>query len=157
MNVDLNRLVSKSTVETFHRLFGQKPQAETPYVVNHSDLQGWDISGFTAVSGSYPGIMALRMKKDFAELLQSKITLSPLNSRETDEIVVDMVAELANTISGSIISDPRFKGARLSLPMAVTGQGHLIDHIRQSEIICLPFRLFTGSFEIEYSFSSHPF
>lgn len=152
MDNALNKRITQSVKEIFTTVFGEAPRPGEVYATQHKVLKPWDISGFTAISGKHPGVIALRMKYDFANMLLTRSRVQPQNRHEHWYMVHDMVSELVNTLSGNIVSGPLFEGAGISVPIYVTGEGHLIDHVGQGEIVCIPFTLLSGGFEVEYSF-----
>ena len=153
MTTELTNVIIAKTVYIFEKLFKESPLPGTPEVVNERKLHKWDISGFSAVAGSMVGVMAVRLTEDLADKLLDKAKLEQYGHNEKWKIINDMVAEIVNTLSGNVLTESGGNNPKLSVPITVTGKDHIIAHPKNSPIICIPFSLPLGHFEVEYSLS----
>ena len=135
----------------FEKLFREKPVPGLPSVVNERKLHKWDISGFSAVAGSMTGVMAIRLTAALADSLLGKAKLEHYEHHEKWKIINDMVAEIVNTLAGNVLTESGGINPKISVPITVTGKDHIIAHPKNNAIVCIPFSLSLGSFEIEYS------
>lgn len=151
MYTDLSDIVIEKTITIFEELFKERPVSGAPSVVNERKPHKWDISGFSAVAGSMMGAIAIRLTDSLADKLLVKSKLEQYEHTEKWRIINDMVAEIVNTLAGNVLTESGGDNPKLSVPITVTGKEHIISHPKNNSIVCIPFSLSLGRFEIEYS------
>lgn len=107
-------------------------------------LEGPEANGSLAVSFPEPVILDIyqRMLKE--------------DKSSVDDMVVDLVGELANMIMGGAKQQFEEKGLQfgLTLPAMLQGEQHQIKHTVDGQVIQLPLTLDSGKIYIEFVFSN---
>lgn len=106
------------------------------------DLVGKDANGSLSISFSKP--VALELANNMLRLETDVV----------DEMVEDLVGEMANMVAGGAkaIYDEQGTDFELTLPKVLTGENHSIKHSFIGTTILLPFTTNAGEFYVEACF-----
>ena len=106
------------------------------------DLKGKQASGSVAISFSKP--VALELAKNMLRM----------ELEDVDDMVQDLVGEMANMVAGGAKAklDDEGYDFELSLPSVIAGVGHSVDHGIDGPTIVLPFTTDKGGFSVEICF-----
>ena len=106
------------------------------------DLKGKQTSGSVAVSFSKPVVLDIAKR-----MLRMETT-------EVNDMVKDLVGEIANMMAGGAKARLQDKGFDfdLTLPSVFTGEGHKVTHSVQGPTLVLPFDTDSGEFFVEMCF-----
>ncbi len=101
----------------FQQLTGQGPQMGLPYIKNQDSVV-MDFTGLIGISGPRKGGIYLTTKRDLL-VKMTQIVLG--DSSGDDQVLLDMVGEMANTIAGNL---QKYFGAdfQISVPIVVSGK-----------------------------------
>lgn len=155
MKVDYINPVLTSVISTLHTMAqleavsgtpSLKESAKAPGVVSGIiELKGPKASGSLALSFPEPVILDL-----YNRMLREE-------KKAIDEMVVDLVGELANIVMGGAKVQFEKQGMDfgLTLPKLIEGQNHHIIHSVQGQVITLPLYIPSGTVYTEFCFITH--
>ncbi len=128
--------------DVFRDFVGIEIRAETPYFIEPTAKNEWDISGIIGLAGEAQGAVVLSLKKELAYEITEKLT--NIKQEDLNEDVFDAVGEIINIIAGNVKKEleEMFKLV-ISLPTIIEGQNHNMVWLRSQESrrICIPFTL----------------
>ena len=107
------------------------------------DLVGAETTGSLAISFSKPVALEIANK------------MLRLETDEVDEMVEDLVGEMANMMAGGAKAIYQEQGYdfELTLPSVLSGENHLVKHSVSGTTILLPFTTDSGEFYVEACFN----
>lgn len=107
------------------------------------DLKGKQANGSVAISFSKEAVFAI---------VKAMLRTEPT---EVDDMVKDLVGEIANMIAGGAKAKLEEKGYdfELSLPVVLAGENHEINHSVKGVTVVLPFNTEAGDFFVEICFA----
>ncbi len=116
------RVFIDATTHYFEQITRQSAQIGAPYLSTHKDLEHYDYSGLIGIAGKYRGCIYFTAPRPLLRHLLVKMG----EPQHDDEHLLDMVGEIANTLSGNARRHfgPQFI---ISVPVAMKGR---IDNVR---------------------------
>jgi len=107
------------------------------------ELKGAQATGSMAISLTRPVILDIARR-----MLQEEF-------HEVDDMVKDLVGELANMMAGGGKAQLSEKGYEfdLTLPNVIAGAGHEINHTVNGPVVSIPFQSEPGEFVVEVCFA----
>lgn len=127
---------------------------KTPSIKTERTTQG-DVTGLINVSGYATGTMALAMSE--GAILNIVTNMIGEEYTKINDEIADAVGELTNMISGQARRSLAENGMTFSAstPSVIIGKGHIIDHVKSSPILCIPFSTDAGDFVVEVCFTEN--
>lgn len=125
-----------------------------PFIKTERITQG-DVTGLIHVSGFSNGTMALAMSE--GAILHIVTNMIGEEFRKINDEIADAVGELTNMIAGQARRSLAENGMTFSAstPSVIIGMGHIVDHVKSSPILCIPFSTDAGDFVVEVCFNEH--
>lgn len=120
---------------------------ETPYLISAEELEVNDYSGIIGISGERKGFVLVTAPE---EMLRYLVVVMG-EKTATDDLVHDVVGEVANTISGNARRSFG-PGFMISVPLIVKGQPERIGSAKDSKGYVIPARWEKFSFDLVVSF-----
>lgn len=115
-------------IKYFQHTSDKDVKVGTPYLVNNTEPSAYDYTGVIGISGPLKGCVYFTAPK----ILLKHLLLSMGEDETTEEYIVDVVGEVANTISGNARSEFG-KEFMISVPVVIEGVPsniHLPKHLR---------------------------
>ncbi len=115
-------------VKYFQHTSDKEVKVGTPYLVNNSEPSAFDFTGVIGVTGPMKGCVYFTAP----QILLKHLLLSMGEDETTEENIIDVVGEVANTISGNARSEFG-KEFMISVPVVLEGPPsniHLPRHLR---------------------------
>lgn len=145
----INDNIIKRTKQLFLTIFQIEIEDGLPYTVDPDNDTGWDISGVIGVTGDLSGLITMRYHKKFAEFLLERSKLHDKKTDMSQSLMNDMIGEVANTITGNVMSESGVKELLLSVPVAIQGKNHIISWPKNTEITAIPFKIGSETFVVQ--------
>lgn len=121
-------------------------QVETPYLVSTDEIVINDFTGIIGISGERKGYVFVTAPKDMLRYL----VLSLGEGEASDELVRDVIGEVANTISGNARSSFG-SGFMISVPLIVEGRPERLGLPQGLNGYLIPFRWNSFPFQLVVS------
>ncbi len=133
MNPDDLQVFIKEVTTYFNEVTGEAAQLDVPYNKGEETLL-LDYTGFIGISGSRKGGLYITCTHDMLKELTSII----MQGEEVDdETILDMIGEIANTISGNARTTFG-KNFMISVPSIFQGQPEDFRIVLKSPVIAIP-------------------
>jgi len=125
------------------------PQPGKPEVKSDDASRGV-ISGFIDLAGSDTRVsVAVTFTRE--AILDIGSRMMNMELKEVDDIIKDLVGEMANMIAGGAKANLQEAGFDfdLTLPSVVVGEGHQVKHSVDGVTLLMPFTIEAGEFYVE--------
>lgn len=152
MNVDIINPFLDATIFVLETMAQVHPIHGKPYL-KKDNLTVGDVTGIIGLTGKEEaGSVSVSFSKGSALKVVSNVLKEHIVFLNID--VREAIAELTNTIAGNAKTHLSQKGYsfRLSLPIVIIGQGHIIEHQSAGVSIVIPFNIAEGPFTVEACF-----
>jgi len=153
VNKLLNKYFIEVTKNIFNKLFDLNIEPGDIYSTTN-DNHKWDISGMVGVAGDLEGIISIRLKENHASEILKKTRIDTPDVAARWELVNDMIGELVNNISGNTLSKLTDTHFRVSVPITIQGENHILKWPDNAPIVAIPFTVDDEDFEVQYSLYS---
>lgn len=97
MTEDQIKVFIDATVHYFKQITNQSAKIGAPYLSTHEELEHYDYSGLITIAGKYKGCIYFTAPRPLLKYL----LVSMGEDNHTDENLLDMIGEIANTLSGN--------------------------------------------------------
>lgn len=104
-----------------------------------------DITAFIQISGAIQGGLLFAVDKRLALLLARKFILDEISDEETERYMVDVVAEIANIITGNALSDRENQDTFFGQPLMIVSDRAQV-HTQSVTMQAKPFLTDKGAF-----------
>ncbi len=132
---DMNIFVD-ATARYFETLTGQKAAVGAPFLIHDINKYLLDYTGIIGISGNHKGAVLFTSPKNILEVLMDELE-SILSQGEGEQMLMDIVGEVCNTISGNVRS--KFgKDFKLSVPIVLKGNAENIRVLDVAAIYVIP-------------------
>ena len=149
MDVRFVNPVLDSLVNILSTMAQMEPQLGKPEIKQQSSARG-AVSGLIDMVGDKAsGSIAITFTTEAALCLAKKMLHSEFS--HVDEMVRDLVGEMANMIAGGAKARLQEAGYdfELTIPTIRHGEGHFIEHRVDAPVVLLPFHCDGGAFFVE--------
>jgi len=153
MNVKFVNPVVNSIVNVLSAMTGLQPQLGKPSVKQSNAALGI-VTGMIEYRGSRAAVStAISFSEPVALGIAHK--LLHIDVEEIDDIVRDLVGEMANMMAGGAKGTLEAEGydLEMSLPSVFYGDNHEVPHTVDAPVVLLPFTTDIGDFYVEVAFS----
>ncbi len=118
--------------------------------VKPDNLSRGVISGFIDLASSDTRV-SVAVTFTQAAILDIGSRMMHMELKEVDDIIKDLVGEMANMVAGGAKANLQEAGYdfNLTLPSVVVGEGHSIQHSVEGVTLILPFTIEAGEFYVE--------
>ena len=153
MDVKFINPVLDSIVNILVTMANLEPVAGKPSIKSDNISLGV-VTGMIDLAGKQAnGSVAISFSREAAfEIVKRMLRTEPA---EVDEMVRDLVGEIANMIAGGAKAKLQDKGYdfELSLPTVFAGEDHEVNHSVSGTTVVLPFKTDVGDFFVEICFA----
>jgi len=142
-------LLISATEEVFSSSVIQRIEPGSPYFRTEVP-EGESITGVIYFSGNATGYAAINMSKETADLVAHDF-LFGVDLQVTEEVIEDILGELANILAGRVKSyiDPPGSNLHLSAPEINHGNDFLPASLPDAKKVTIPFYFDDGGFWVE--------
>ena len=148
--MDINKIFIENTEILFSRLFTTKIVNKESYTIEEK-THNWNISALVGVTGDISGVISIRMRELLSSELLNRAKLTGLNKEIQHQLASDMLGELVNTIAGNVLSKAVKGKFRISVPIIIRGENHILQWPSNTPVIGIPIKTDFDGFEIQYS------
>lgn len=149
MDVRFVNPVLDAVVNVLSTMAQMTPQAGKPTIKPDSQARGV-VTGLIDFSGKQVTVStAISFPKSVVfEITKRMLRTEP---KEVDEMVMDLVGEIANMMAGGAKASLEKEGYdfELTLPKVDAGEGHEVKHSISGPVVLLPFSTESGEFFVE--------
>ncbi len=141
--------VLKAVVNILQTMAQITPQPGKPEI-KADDIACGVISGFIDLSGSDARVsVAVTFSKE--AILDIGSRMMHMELKEVDDIIKDLVGEMANMVAGGAKANLQEAGYDfdLTLPSIVVGEAHQVKHSVEGVTLIMPFSIEAGQFYVE--------
>jgi len=141
--------VLKAVVNILQTMAQITPQPGKPEI-KADDISRGVISGFIDLTGSDARVsVAVTFSKE--AILDIGSRMMHMELKEVDDIIKDLVGEMANMVAGGAKANLQEAGYDfdLTLPSIVVGEEHQVKHSVEGVTLMLPFSIGAGQFYVE--------
>ncbi len=141
--------VLKAVVNILQTMAQITPQPGKPEIKS-DDVSRGVISGFIDLAGSNARVsVAVTFSKE--AILDIGSRMMHMELKEVDEIITDLVGEMANMVAGGAKANLQEAGYDfdLTLPSIVVGDAHQVKHSVEGVTLIMPFSIEAGQFYVE--------
>ncbi|MBL1261637.1 MAG: chemotaxis protein CheX [Thiotrichaceae bacterium] len=141
--------VLKSVVNILQTMAQITPQPGKPEIKS-DDIACGVISGFIDLSGRDARVsVAVTFSKE--AILDIGSRMMHMELKEVDDIIKDLVGEMANMVAGGAKANLQEAGYDfdLTLPSIVVGEKHQVKHSVEGVTLIMPFSIEAGQFYVE--------
>jgi chemotaxis protein CheX len=144
--------VLETIVNVLVQMASMQPEAGKPYIKQDQKALGVVTGIIDLVSKQATGSIAISFGGPLAFELVKRMLRAEVS--EVDDMVEDLVGELANIVAGGAKGKLEEQGFdfQLSLPRVVSGEGHMVEHKQKAPTVVLPFSSDAGEFFVEICF-----
>ena len=135
-------------MNAFESMFGLKPEANDPHLMDVLAGHPWEISGLLGITGDVRGVVAFRLHKVLAGKMLSLSGLE-YTPEEYEDTAIGLVSEFTNIIAGHAATAIKDYSIDISPPFCVMGPNHQIAWPRTYPVIVIPFVTTLGPFEVD--------
>ena len=142
-----------SIVNVLTTMAGITPKIGKPSIKSDQNAAGVITGQIDLVSKDTTGSLAISFSKSVALELANKMLRT--DTSEVDEMVEDLVGEMANMMAGGAKAIYHEQGYdfELTLPKVIAGENHQVKHSVEGTTILLPFNTDSGEFFVEACFT----
>ncbi|VAW84725.1 Chemotaxis protein CheX [hydrothermal vent metagenome] len=141
--------VLKAVVNILQTMAQITPQPGKPEIKS-GDISRGVISGFIDLAGSDARVsVAVTFSKE--AILDIGSRMMHMELKEVDDIIKDLVGEMANMVAGGAKANLQEAGYDfdLTLPSIVVGEAHQVKHTVEGVTLIMPFSIEAGQFYVE--------
>ncbi len=141
--------VLKAVVNILQTMAQITPESGAPEI-KPDDLSRGVVSGFIDLAGSDTRI-SVAVTFSSEAILDIASRMMHMELKEVDDVVKDLVGEMANMVAGGAKANLQEAGYDfdLTLPSVVVGEQHTVKHSVEGVTLILPFKIDAGEFYVE--------